>query len=114
MRVANDRYSTGLDLATKLLTLAFATAMAVDVWRANERKAADAEVASAVSDVYSWLNEPSSFPRDATTSAATSWSWSTGSRKSTAGASAPRSRKMRARSSRGCAAGGEPYSNQDA
>jgi membrane associated rhomboid family serine protease len=57
MRVANDRYSTGLDLATKILTLVFVAALALNAWRAMERKTDLAALDDAANDVYSWLNE---------------------------------------------------------
>ena len=57
LRMANDRWSTGLDRATRLLTLLFVAALAVNGWRAMDRKAGDAKIDEAVSEVYAWLNE---------------------------------------------------------
>jgi membrane associated rhomboid family serine protease len=57
MRMANDRYSGGLDLATKVLTLVFFAALAVNVWRTNERKADFAVLDEAANAVYGWLED---------------------------------------------------------
>lgn len=56
IRMANDRYSSGVDLATKLLTLVFVAALALNAWRASERKAGFEALDEATNEVYTWLN----------------------------------------------------------
>jgi membrane associated rhomboid family serine protease len=52
----NDRYSKLLDRAAVLLTLVFVVALALNAWRATQRRAAREEIGTAVEDVYGWLH----------------------------------------------------------
>jgi hypothetical protein len=56
VRMANDAYSRRIDLATKLLTLVFVAALALNAWRTNERRADLARLDDAANEIYAWLN----------------------------------------------------------
>jgi membrane associated rhomboid family serine protease len=63
MRMQGDRTSRGLARLTAALALVFVAALAVNAWRAPERKAAFARVDAMIEDVYVWL-DAGAFPPD--------------------------------------------------
>lgn len=56
VQLARDRYARGLHFATVVLTALFAAALALDAFRAQERKADVAAIEAAIDDVHIWLD----------------------------------------------------------
>jgi membrane associated rhomboid family serine protease len=60
VRLASDRWSRGIDLATVAITVSFVIALAVNAWRVPARRvwvASESEVAAAARDLYDWMRE---------------------------------------------------------